>query len=139
MRGWVDAVIAVAAGLLLSWVVLLVVLAVQVRCHGVALTIRDAARLGPDIVRLVGRLIRDRAVPGRTRVVLALTAVYLLCPIDLVPDFIPVLGYADDALVAALALRVASHGAGLDAVGRHWPGTRDGLTAALSLTGLAAP
>lgn len=137
--GWVNAVVAVTAGLLLSWIVLLVILAVQVRRHGVALTVRDAARLGPDLVRLVGRLVRDRAVPGRTRAVLALLGAYLLCPIDLVPDVIPVLGYADDALVAALALRVAIHGAGLDAVKRHWPGTGDGLTAVLSLTGLAPP
>ncbi|WP_241976725.1 YkvA family protein [Cryobacterium sp. TMT2-4] len=62
--------------------------------------------------------------------------VYLLSPIDLILDFIPVLGYADDTIVVALALRFATRRAGSDAVQRHWPGTSEGLAAVLRLAGL---
>ena len=54
---------------------------------------------------------------------------YLAMPIDLVPDFVPVLGHADDAIVVALVLRSAVRRAGSAAVERHWPGTSDGLAA----------
>ncbi|MBC7763437.1 MAG: DUF1232 domain-containing protein, partial [Candidatus Saccharibacteria bacterium] len=53
-----------------------------------------------------------------------------------IPDFVPVLGYADDAIVVAIALRFATRRAGSDAVQRHWPGTPEGLTAVLRLADL---
>ncbi|GAA5026060.1 hypothetical protein GCM10023317_73160 [Actinopolymorpha pittospori] len=62
--------------------------------------------------------------------------VYLAIPIDLIPDFIPILGYADDAIIVTLVLRSVVRHAGLDAVQRHWPGTPDGFTALTRLTGL---
>ena len=52
---------------------------------------------------------------------------YLALPIDLMPDFIPVLGYADDVVITALVLRSVVRRAGPDAVIRHWPGTDAGL------------
>ncbi len=61
---------------------------------------------------------------------------YLISPIDLIPDFIPVLGYADDALVVVIALRFATRRAGSEAITRHWPGTLAGLAAVLRLAGL---
>lgn len=61
---------------------------------------------------------------------------YLISPIDLIPDFIPVLGYADDALVVVIALRFATRRAGSEAITRHWPGTLAGLAAVLCLAGL---
>ncbi|GAB3179870.1 hypothetical protein GCM10027162_32930 [Streptomyces incanus] len=60
-------------------------------------------------------------------------------PIDLVPDFIPVLGYADDAIVVAAVLCFVVRHAGADALARHWPGTDNGLTAVRRLTGLPPP
>jgi hypothetical protein len=51
--------------------------------------------------------------------------VYLAIPIDLVPDFVPVLGYADDAIIVTLVLRSVVRRAGLGAVRHHWPGTDD--------------
>lgn len=57
-------------------------------------------------------------------------------PIDLIPDFIPVLGYADDALVVALALRFATRRARIAAIDRHWPGTPRRLDAVVRLAGL---
>ena len=64
---------------------------------------------------------------------------YLLSPIDLVPDFLPVIGYADDVIIVALVLRSVIARAGEDAVRRHWPGTSDGLQLILRLAGLGAP
>jgi len=72
------------------------------------------------------------------RVRLVLLLVYLLSPIDLVPDFLPVIGYADDVVIVALALRSVIKRAGPDAVRRHWPGTPEGLGLILKLAGMGA-
>ncbi|MBW8710574.1 MAG: DUF1232 domain-containing protein, partial [Mycobacterium sp.] len=63
------------------------------------------------------------------RIRLALLLVYLALPIDLIPDFVPVLGYADDAIIVALVLRSVTRSAGADALAKLWPGTPEGLTA----------
>ena len=55
----------------------------------------------------------------------------------MIPDFIPVLGYADDAIIVAAVLRSVVRRAGLEAVRAHWPGSDDGFTALVRLTGLA--
>ncbi len=60
--------------------------------------------------------------------------IYLASPIDLIPDFIPVVGYADDVIVV---LRGVVRRAGLPAVRAHWPGTDDGFTALTRITGLS--
>ena len=66
----------------------------------------------------------------------AAVAAYALSPIDLIPDFIPILGYADDAIIVTAVLRSVVRRAGLDAVRAHWPGTDDGFTALTRLTGI---
>jgi uncharacterized membrane protein YkvA (DUF1232 family) len=96
-------------------------------------------RLLPDLVGLVRRLAADRELPGSVRVTLWLLLGYLLMPIDVVPDFIPVLGYADDAVVVAIALRHVVRAAGPTALERHWRGTAVGLSVVRRLAGLAAP
>ena len=78
-------------------------------------------------------------MPRGVRIRLALLMAYLAIPIDLIPDFIPVLGYADDAIVVTLVLRGTVRRAGLAAVRAHWPGTEDGFAALCRLTGLAQP
>ena len=61
-------------------------------------------------------------------------------PIDLIPDFIPVLGYADDAIIVTIALRRVARRMGIDELRRRWPGTEDGFAALCRLTGgLAIP
>ena len=128
----VRVVLALAAGLLVSWLVLLAVLAVA-RPRGSTLT--DALRLLPDLIRLVRRLARDPSLPRSVRITLWLLAGYLLLPFDLVPDVIPVLGHADDAVVVALALRRVVRVAGPEAVDRHWEGTEAGLAVVHRLAG----
>jgi uncharacterized membrane protein YkvA (DUF1232 family) len=90
----------------------------------------------PDVARLVTRLARDPSLPRGVRVRLGLLLGYLALPIDLVPDVVPVVGYADDVVVVALVLRSVVRRAGPDAIERHWPGTPDGLAAVLRLAGV---
>ena len=95
------------------------------------------ARFVPDCFVLVRRLAGDPRVARRVRFALAGLVVYLACPIDLVPDFIPVIGYADDAIIVALILRSVTRAAGTEALDRHWPGTPEGLGAVKRLAGIA--
>jgi uncharacterized membrane protein YkvA (DUF1232 family) len=80
------------------------------------------ARLMPDCVVLVHRLAGDPDVPRRDRWLLLALVGYLLLPFDIVPDFVPVAGQLDDAIVAVWVLRRVLRDAGPDAVIRHWPG-----------------
>ncbi|MFN3003904.1 YkvA family protein [Mycolicibacterium wolinskyi] len=131
---WVDALIGLAVAVLLSWVVLVIALLV-VRPRGNLLT--EALRLLPDLLRLIPRLAADKSLPRGVRIRLALLVVYLAVPIDLIPDFIPVLGYADDAIIVTWVLRSVVRHAGVDAVRAHWPGSEDGFDAMARLTGLS--
>jgi uncharacterized membrane protein YkvA (DUF1232 family) len=130
---WWDLLLGVVASLLLAWLALVVALVI-VRPRGGLL--REALRLLPDVLRLVRRLAADQALPRGVRVRLGLLLAYLAVPIDLIPDFVPVLGYADDAIIVTAVLRGVVRRAGIDAVRAHWPGTNDGFTALTRLTGL---
>ena len=100
------------------------------------LRVTDILRLLPDVVVLLRRLAADPELPRGVRIRLGLLLVYLILPIDLIPDFIPVLGYADDAIIVALALRSVTRRAGPAALERHWPGTAEGLQAVRRLAGI---
>lgn len=137
MPGLLQVALSILSGLVLLWLVLVVALWLEQRHHPGRATLLDLLRLAPDIVRLLKRLAADRTVPAGVRIWLGVLLVYLISPIDLIPDFIPVLGYADDALVVAIALRFATRHAGSAAVERHWPGTPEALNAVLRLAGLS--
>ncbi|WEO77200.1 DUF1232 domain-containing protein [Cryobacterium sp. SO2] len=136
---WWQVALSVVAGVLILWAALIIAFAWVSRGQAQKLTLIDALRLGPDVVRLTHRLATDRTVSWRVRAWLIVLLVYLLSPIDLVPDFIPVIGYADDAIIVALVLRFATRHAGADAIDRHWPGTPQGLHALRSIVGIPAP
>ena len=89
----------------------------------------EAIRLLPDTLRLLTRLSKDTSLPRRVRIRAVLLLVYLASPIDLIPDFIPVIGYADDAIISYVVLRSVVRAAGPDVVTNHWPGSPEGLTA----------
>jgi uncharacterized membrane protein YkvA (DUF1232 family) len=133
---WLTVLIGVVSGLLVLWLLLIAALAWVSRGQADKIRMVDALRLAPDVVRLVRRLASDDQVPRKVRVGLGLLLVYLLLPIDLVPDFIPVIGYADDAVIVMLVLRYVTRQAGRDALDRHWPGTPQGLTALRAVIGL---
>ena len=119
-------VIGVLVALLATWLLLAGALLIA-RPRGAFLA--EAMRLLPDTLRMLKNLATDRDVPRGARVRLWLLFVYLAIPFDLIPDFIPVLGYADDAIIAVLVLRSVVRRAGPEALRRHWPGTEDGLAA----------
>jgi uncharacterized membrane protein YkvA (DUF1232 family) len=131
-----SALIAVAVGLVVVWMALLIALAVT---RPKDLSVTDALRLLPDTVVLLRRLAADPQLPRGVRVRLLLLLVYLILPFDLVPDFIPVLGYADDAIIVAAALRSVARRAGYGALDKHWPGTPEGLQSVRRLAGIPSP
>jgi uncharacterized membrane protein YkvA (DUF1232 family) len=131
-----DLLIGAAIGALAAWIALIITLAI-IRPRGSSLG--ESLRLLPDLVRLVHRLAADRSLPRGVRIQLALLLMYLASPIDLIPDFVPVLGYADDAIVVTAVLRSVVRRVGLPAIRAHWPGTDDGLAALARLTGLPTP
>jgi uncharacterized membrane protein YkvA (DUF1232 family) len=134
-----DAIAAVVGGLLLVYAVLLLLLWAYARRHPETVSMKDALRLLPDLLRLLRRLLADRTLAVGLRIRLALLLAYLLSPIDLVPDFVPVIGYADDIIIVALVLRSVFARAGAETLQKHWPGTPEGLQLILRLAGLGAP
>jgi uncharacterized membrane protein YkvA (DUF1232 family) len=129
-----TALLIAAAALLALYAAFVLALVVAGR-HSQA---RALAGFVPDCLVLVKRLIGDPRVPRRRKLALALLAAYLASPIDLVPDFIPVAGQLDDALLLAMALRSLVRGAGAGLVREHWRGPEESLRAVLRLAGAPA-
>jgi uncharacterized membrane protein YkvA (DUF1232 family) len=100
---------------------------------------RQLARAIPDLVALTRGLIGDPRVPLGSKLLVGGALVWLLSPIDLVPEFIPVLGPFDDVIVVGLVLRHLVKRAGADVVVEHWRGDPRVLRAALRLAGLRLP
>jgi uncharacterized membrane protein YkvA (DUF1232 family) len=125
------AALILAAVLLVLYAAVVVVLIVA----GRRTDARAVAGFIPDCIVLFKRLLGDPAVPRRRKLVLALLVAYLAMPIDLIPDFIPVAGQLDDAILVGLALRGIVRGGGPDLVRRHWPGPEPSLKVVLRLAG----
>jgi uncharacterized membrane protein YkvA (DUF1232 family) len=125
---WFLASIAITLALYALFLALLAIL-------GRRKAVRAVAGFVPDVAVLFTRLLRDARVPTRTKVLIAVVVPYLLSPIDLVPDFIPVAGYLDDAVVVALVLRRVVRGAGPNRIREHWPGPASSLDVVLRLSG----
>jgi uncharacterized membrane protein YkvA (DUF1232 family) len=128
-----STVLGVVLGLVVVWALLIALVWAR---RPDDLRLREALRLLPDLVRTLRRLASDDSLPRGVRVRLWLLLGYLALPFDLVPDVVPVLGYADDAVVVVLALRSVARRAGVGALRRHWPGSEEGLAAVLCLAGL---
>ncbi|MFC8732900.1 DUF1232 domain-containing protein [Luteimicrobium sp. NPDC057192] len=132
---WRELLVGLAVAVVAAWLALFVAL-LLVRPQGSVL--REALRILPDLLRLLKSLATDRSLPRGVRVRLWLLLVYLALPIDLVPDFVPVLGYADDAIVAVAVLRAVVRRVGLEPLRDRWTGTPDGFAALCRAAGLEA-
>jgi uncharacterized membrane protein YkvA (DUF1232 family) len=114
----------VAVGLLILWAALLVLFWV-LRPKGVAA--RELIRVVPDLVRMLRSLVADPGSPLDVRLVLVGLLAWIVSPIDLIPEFIPVVGPLDDVLVAIVALRYVRRRIGVNQMRARWPGTDDGF------------
>ncbi len=117
MAGWLRALL-LALGLMVAAWALLVLLARRLPPG----LLRDLASVVPDCVTAIRRLRRDPRVPRRAKVVVVLAGLWLLSPIDLLPEFLPVIGPLDDVVVLALALRYAARQVPREVLAAAWPG-----------------
>jgi uncharacterized membrane protein YkvA (DUF1232 family) len=111
--------------LVVAWLVLVIGL-LALRPPGQS--IREFSRVFPDAIRLVRALYRDPSLPPSARWRLRVALIYNVQPVNLIPDFIPVVGFADNVVVIIWALRGTIRAAGIEAVNRNWQGSPGGLT-----------
>lgn len=97
----------------------------------------DAALMLPNLVKLIGRLIMDPRVPRRAKITLGLAGVYVMSPIDLIPEMIPVIGWADDVLIVMFAIDSLIDRAGPEIVEEHWDGPGDLLGMIREVVGIS--
>jgi uncharacterized membrane protein YkvA (DUF1232 family) len=128
--GWAVALVFVGVVFALYAALVLALVLLGRREHA-----RAVAGLIPDCVVLFRRLLRDARVSRRHKLMVAALVPYLLLPFDLVPDFIPVAGQLDDALLVAFVLRRVVRAAGPELVEEHWPGPQVSLQLMLRLAG----
>ncbi len=117
MRDWLIGLGVALVCLVASWT-LLVVLARRLP-PGI---LRDLAAFIPDCVTTVRRLRKDPRVPRRARIAIVIAGIWVASPIDLIPEFIPVIGPLDDVVVVALALRYAGRQVPREVLMAAWPG-----------------
>ena len=96
--------------------------------------LREALLLLPNLGKLLFRLLRDPRVPRNRRWAMAAVGAYLASPIDLIPDFVPVLGGVDDLLVTAFAVDYLLKASPEEVITEHWDGSEDGLELVRGLT-----
>lgn len=99
--------------------------------------VADAALMLPNILKLIGRLLLDPRVPRRAKITLGVAGAYVVSPIDLVPDVIPVIGWADDVLLVLFAIDSLIERAGPEIVDEHWDGPGDLLSLVREAVGLS--
>ena len=116
MADWIK-VVLVAAGVLVAMWTVLVVLAARLPPG----LLKDLAAFLPACVTLARRLRGDPRVPRSVKVVMAFTGLWVLSPIDLIPEFLPVIGPLDDVVVVALAVRFAARRIPADLLLESWP------------------
>jgi len=125
-------IVAIAVGLVALWALLLV-LFWALRPKGVP--VRELLGLIPDVLRLLRSVIGDRSAPPDVRLVLVGLLAWIVSPIDLIPEFIPVLGPIDDVVVAVVAMRYVRRRVGVEDLRRRWTGTDDGFALLLRVIG----
>jgi uncharacterized membrane protein YkvA (DUF1232 family) len=120
---WLEQALVALAVLVAFWAAAVTALVLAGR-RGEAVAL---ARFVPDCVVMVRRLLGDPRLSRARKLVLLPLLAYLVSPIDLVPDFVPIAGQLDDAIVVALALRILIGGADQAVLREHWPGPPESL------------
>lgn len=115
---------AIVGSLIVAWLLFVAVLWI-VRPRDVRLG--ELVRIVPDVLRLVRQLIGDRSTPLGVRLALVGLLVWLVSPVDLIPEFVPIIGPLDDVVVAVLVLRYVTRRLGTENLQRRWPGTPEGF------------
>lgn len=126
-------ILGIVAGILVAWAVLVAALWL-LRPRDVGL--RELVGVVPDVVRLCRNLITDPAAPLAVRVALAALLVWIVSPIDLIPEFVPVLGPLDDVVVAVLVLRYVARRVGMPELRRRWAGSEAGFELLAGILGM---
>jgi uncharacterized membrane protein YkvA (DUF1232 family) len=116
-------ILAMLGSLIAVWLLLVAILWVF-RPKDVRLA--ELVRIVPDVLRLIRHLVGDRSVPVGVRAALVGLLAWFLNPIDLIPEFIPVLGPLDDVVVAVIVLRYVRKRLGDEELRMRWPGTPEG-------------
>jgi len=124
--------VGIVVGLVVLWLVLLLVFWIF-RPRDVP--VREVVRLIPDLLRLLRSVIGDRGAPLDVRIVLVGLLIWILSPIDLIPEFIPGLGPLDDVIVAIVALRYTRRRLGTEELRERWTGSDDGFRLLLRVVG----
>src|SRR5918998_776976 len=96
---------------------------------------RAVAGFIPDCLLLFKRLLTDSRVPRSRKLLVAALVGYLAMPLDVIPDFIPVAGQLDDAVLVPIALKILLRGGGRDLIRQHWPGPQSSLNLLMRLAG----
>ena len=122
--GWLALILAFISIVVLAWLALLGALWLHRPTRDL---VRPTARFLPDLARLVRALLADRETPRSAKLALGALLVWILSPIDLVPEFIPVIGPLDDLVVSALVLGWVTRRIGREPIRRHWTGSPEGL------------
>jgi uncharacterized membrane protein YkvA (DUF1232 family) len=100
--------------------------------------LRELALLLPRLATLIARLLGDARVPSRAKVVLSAVALYLANPVDLIPDFLPVVGYLDDVILVAIVLDGLLNHVDRAILLEYWPGDPASLDRAAAMAGRVA-
>ena len=124
--------LGIVAAMLGIWLVMLALLWV-LRPKGLA--VRDLLGLVPEVVRLVRSVISDRSAPLDVRLVLVGALAWMLSPVDLIPEFIPVLGPLDDVVVAVVARRYVRRRLGVADLSKRWSGSAEGFALLIRVVG----
>ena len=127
MKPWIAALLVLLA-LYITFIVVLLLL-------GRREDARAIAGFVPDCVVLFKRLLSEKRVPLGRKLPVVLLIGYLAMPLDLVPDFVPVAGQLDDAILVALVLRWVLKGSDKELIQEHWPGRPTSLTVVRKLAG----
>jgi uncharacterized membrane protein YkvA (DUF1232 family) len=122
---WLQPILITIAALIAVWAIVVVVIWLHRPTRELAM---PALRALPDLIRLARRLLADPRTPMRHKVALAFLLVWLVSPIDLIPEFVPGIGPLDDIVAAAVILGWIGRQTGTGRLRELWPGDADGFS-----------